>query len=217
MAYTDRLPLSRRLASLGTAGAIELAIGVALIAGLSTTFVPEEEAPQLTARNIPDPAPPPPDASQPQPRDRDTVIEAPQTPIDLTSPADTEVTIADEFPEAFERVIPPLDPPRVTPSPRIPPVAAAPANSAAGWVTSDDYPARDLREGNQGVTGFRVIVGSNGRVQSCEITRSSGFAGLDKAVCANVTRRARFKPATDETGAKVVGSYANTVRWQIPR
>ena len=50
MAYIDRLPLSRRLASLGTAGAIELAIGVALIAGLSTTFVPEDEAPQLTAR-----------------------------------------------------------------------------------------------------------------------------------------------------------------------
>jgi protein TonB len=32
-----------------------------------------------------------------------------------------------------------------------------------------------------------------------------------------VTRRARFRPASDENGHKVAGSYSNSVRWQIPR
>jgi protein TonB len=54
-------------------------------------------------------------------------------------------------------------------------------------------------------------------VQACEVIRSSGSASLDKAACDNVSRRARFDAATDESGAKVVGTYASSVKWQIPR
>jgi protein TonB len=84
-------------------------------------------------------------------------------------------------------------------------------------VTTDDYPRRELIARHEGTTQFRVIVGSNGRVQSCEVMRSSGHPGLDDAVCAKVERRARFNPATDESGAKVVGSYVSSVKWQMPR
>jgi protein TonB len=84
-------------------------------------------------------------------------------------------------------------------------------------VTTDDYPSRDLRQGNEGTTAFRVVIGSNGRVSACEVVRSSGHPGLDNATCEAVTARARFEPATDENGAKVVGTYSNSVRWQIPR
>jgi protein TonB len=101
--------------------------------------------------------------------------------------------------------------------PTFAPRAAAPRNEPARWVVTDDYPSRDLREGNEGVAVFRAVVGSNGRVSACEIVRTSGHAGLDAATCKAVTARARFEPATDENGEKVVGTYGNSVRWQIPR
>ena len=83
-------------------------------------------------------------------------------------------------------------------------------------MLTEDYPQKAIREGAEGVAGFRVVVGSDGRVDACEITRSSGNAELDAATCKNVTRRARFEPATNGDGQKVVGSYSSTVRWQLP-
>ena len=62
-----------------------------------------------------------------------------------------------------------------------------------------------------------VTVGADGRVSGCDIVRSSGYRGLDQATCRAVTRRARFRPATDGNGQNVAGSYSNSVRWQIPR
>jgi protein TonB len=53
-------------------------------------------------------------------------------------------------------------------------------------------------------------------VKGCEVTASSGSSDLDAATCANVAKRARFNPATDESGARVAGSYSSAVRWEIP-
>ena len=75
----------------------------------------------------------------------------------------------------------------------------------------------DLREGNQGVTQFTLTIGADGKVQSCMVTASSGFPGLDKATCDNVSRRARFEPATDGSGNRVGGTYSNRIRWEIPQ
>ena len=44
---------------------------------------------------------------------------------------------------------------------------------------------------------------------------AEGFR-LDDAACRRISQRARFDPATDETGGKVVGTYAGTVKWEIP-
>jgi protein TonB len=220
MAYVDKQPLSHRLANLGTAGLIELGIGVALIAGLSTTFVADPPVPQITARNIDDdlPPPPPPEDQQPQQRPHDSVIDAPIPPPDVPTVGPDIGTVDDAFPWVDDRIVDfPTPQPGAKPSPTYSPIAAAPRNDPSDWVTTDDYPSRDLREGNQGTTKFRVIVGSNGRVQSCEITRSSGFESLDRTTCDKVSRRARFDPATDETGAKIVGSYTSSVVWRIPR
>ena len=48
------------------------------------------------------------------------------------------------------------------------------------------------------------------------MTRSTGNGQLDAATCRYIERRARFEPATDESGAKVIGSYTGTVKWEIP-
>ena len=53
-------------------------------------------------------------------------------------------------------------------------------------------------------------------MKACEIVKSSGFRRLDDAACRLVTNRARFEPATDRFGEKVVGSYSNSVSWEMP-
>jgi periplasmic protein TonB len=61
-----------------------------------------------------------------------------------------------------------------------------------------------------------VSVSPEGRVTSCNITSSSGSPDLDEATCSNVTRRARFNPATDGEGQPISGSYSGRIRWVIP-
>jgi protein TonB len=110
-----------------------------------------------------------------------------------------------------------LAPPAPVPPPPAPPKPATPRNNPGTWATTNDYPSRALREEREGTTGFRVTVGTDGRVTDCQITSSSGHADLDQAACSNVSRRARFKPATDSSGNPTTGTYANRVRWVIPK
>jgi protein TonB len=62
-----------------------------------------------------------------------------------------------------------------------------------------------------------LLIGSDGRVESCVVTQSSGFAGLDEATCRNLARRGRFDAATDESGSRVAGSFSGSIRWEIPK
>jgi periplasmic protein TonB len=116
--------------------------------------------------------------------------------------------------------LPPHWPPDPHPHPPPPPPhqdparGARPSNALSSWITQDDYPAGE--DPPEGVAAYRLIVGTNGRVSVCDIVRSTGDHRLDEATCKFITRRARFEPATDETGAKVVGSYTGTVKWEIP-
>lgn len=87
----------------------------------------------------------------------------------------------------------------------------------AGWVTTDDYPARPLREGVEGVTVIALAVDPQGRVSGCEVTASSGSADLDDATCRTLTRRGRFTAARDNDGSPVSASYFTRIRWTIPR
>jgi TonB family protein len=93
---------------------------------------------------------------------------------------------------------------------------AKPRGNPGYWVSTIDYPARSLQMEEEGTTGFRLGVGVDGRVNSCTITSSSGFASLDAATCSNITRRARFDPGLDDDGNPIVGHYSNRVTWRIP-
>jgi periplasmic protein TonB len=105
--------------------------------------------------------------------------------------------------------------PPAPPPPSVPPKAATPRGNPGNWATTNDYPSRALREEREGTTGFRVTIGTDGRVTDCQITSSSGHADLDQATCDNVRRRARFNPATED-GQPTTGTYSNRVRWVIP-
>jgi TonB family protein len=94
--------------------------------------------------------------------------------------------------------------------------SVSPKGDVSRWINIDDYPSGALREGREGTVGFRLSVGNDGRVFGCTITKSSGHADLDEATCNGVTKRARFDPAKDTSGARVAGSYQSRVSWKLP-
>jgi protein TonB len=196
---------------------LHVALGYALVTGLayeaykkvkevtSAVNIEEEKPPEEL------PPPPPPPKDQPPPP-----IVAPPPPISFNAPAPQIETVTTPPPPApvFTTAAPP---PPAPPPPRFQPKQPAPKGSPGNWATSNDYPSRALREEREGVTGFRVSVGTDGKVTSCEVTRSSGSPDLDQATCDNVRRRARFQPATDGEGNPTTGSYSNSIRWVIPK
>ena len=91
-----------------------------------------------------------------------------------------------------------------------------PTGNPGLWVTTNDYPSEALREEREGLVGFSLTIGADGRVSACKVTSSSGHDDLDAAACSLITQRARFDPARNAKGIAKTGQYANRVRWQIP-
>jgi protein TonB len=220
MAYLDHTAdPRRRTTAITVVIAIHALIAYVLVTGLVQRFTGHEPDDLVSFFR---PAPPPPPTPQPKqsepPRPHEEQT-APKRQVDLTKVEDpvSETKNESEIVEVTPTPTATYTPSNPPNDLRFKPKAAAPRGAPTRWVTTDDYPSRDLREGNEGVTVFRAVVGSNGRVGACEVVRSSGHPGLDAATCKAVTARARFEPATDENGEKVVGTYSNSVRWQIPR
>jgi TonB family protein len=96
------------------------------------------------------------------------------------------------------------------------PTPAMPLNNPGDWVTGADYPIAAVIDKLDGVVEFTLAIDSRGGVEACRVTQSSGKELLDSETCNLVTRRARFKPATDAQGQVTSGSYRNRVRWARP-
>ncbi|MDE8653115.1 energy transducer TonB [Novosphingobium album (ex Liu et al. 2023)] len=225
MSYADRTTThsSSRTIVFATVAGIHALVLYGLVTGLGGAYI-ERVATVFRTTNYPvDPPSPPPTAEpeQKMPNQADTVITTPRAPIPLpdtgqrpyfeqppfalpqSGPGDDEVV-----------VLPELKP---TPLPSGKPTPARPRNAPASWVTTDDYPTRELRDGVEGVVGFELTIGADGKVEGCRVTNSSGSPGLDAATCKYVRRQARFEPATDANGTKVPGTYASRVNWVIPK
>src|SRR5687768_3026766 len=92
--------------------------------------------------------------------------------------------------------------------------AATPAiaqRNLAAYIFADDYPASARRAGEEGEVAFRLVIGAEGRVDACTITRSSGSSALDSTTCRIMRSRARFTPARDAAGNRVADSMESTV------
>lgn len=217
MAYADQEMSGNKVTAFVIVALIHVVVGYALVTGLAyeglrqvvkkvTTVDIKKDEPKKD-----EPPPPPKKQAAPPP------IVAPPPKINVSvapPPVQTVVT-----PPPVAPVVPVLAPPApvAPPPPRVQPKSAQPKGNPGNWATTNDYPTRALREEREGTTSFRVTVGPDGRVTSCDITGSSGSDDLDAATCANVTRRARFNPATDGDGNPTTGSYSNRVRWVIPK
>jgi len=88
------------------------------------------------------------------------------------------------------------------PIPPAPPPPTA-SHNVAGLFSYEDYPAKALENGWEGSVIVKVRVGTNGRVRSCRIVKSSGHVPLDIKTCEIVLLRAKFSPARDSNGNPV--------------
>jgi len=220
MAYVQPQSANRRLAIIGSVAALHGAAIFALVTGFAATVWERVEVRMPTTNYRADPPPPPDPVLEPSPQPAEQNVFVPM-PLATFTPRDEEVTgaltpIPMPIPlpgtgsgDAIEHIVP-------SPTPSFVPRAASPLGNPGRWATSEDYPAAALRDGREGTTRFRVTVGVDGRVRNCEVTGSSGSPDLDRATCVQVSKRGRFKPATDASGAIVSGSWSSAVRWEIP-
>jgi protein TonB len=79
-----------------------------------------------------------------------------------------------------------------------------------------NYPREALARRQQGVSHYRVQVGVNGRVATCEITRTSGSRSLDEATCRILRDNVAYDPARDPQGQAVSGEDHGYVTWRLP-
>ena len=216
MAYADQQMSGNRITALIVVAIIHIVLGYALVTGLAyegaAKLIKKVTAIDIKEEVKKDEPPPPPKKvdSPPPPVAPPVRINVSTTPPQIT-------TVQTPPPPAPIVLAPAPSAPVAPPPPRIQPRGPSPKGQPGNWANSNDYPSRALREEQEGVTRFRVSVGPDGRVASCDITGSSGSSELDSATCSLITRRGRFTPANDGEGQPVSGSWSSSVRWQIPK
>ena len=227
MAYLDDTHNHKRIAGVTGVAAIHVVLAFGLVTGLAIKGggLDIEDPFEGTFIDLPDPPPPddpPPPVDDPPPAAADPPT-APMPPVVLTPPSPIEVTPIEPPTRPVIRVpappapIPaPPPPPPPPPAPRFTAKAPAPTNGPAGWVTNDDYPSLAVRRELEGSASYALEVNARGRVDSCRVTRSTGHDVLDDATCNFISRRARFEPATDTSGAEVAGTYQGRIDWRLP-
>ena len=209
--------------------AIHAALGAALVFGLAVTDSLPTVTPPIEAEDVVVELPPPPPEPDTPP---EAVPEtptysppvAPDMPIVLDRPTVIDVGPMTDRPREVVRVPAPTPVPSSSPgpvaspspAPSFTPVGPRPANSIHAWITADDYSNADLRREREGTARYRLVIGSDGGVDACELTQSTGHGSLDRATCRLIERRARFEPGTNAQGERVVGTYTGTVTWRIP-
>ena len=207
MSYLDQPEMStRKMVSIGLVLLLHALLGYAFITGLAFNVVKKVVVDLKTfdVNEAAPPPPPPPDIKLPPPP-----VVAPPPMVQIQAPPPPVVTVAPPPP--------PAAPPPPAPPPVIQPVRASPKGKMQDLVTADDYPSASLRNNEEGVTRYRLDVGSDGKVVSCTVTGSSGHPALDDAACRLLTRRARFNPATNSSGEKVASVWSASVKWVIPK
>jgi protein TonB len=144
--------------------------------------------------------PPPPEEPPPPPKDMPKVPPPPVTPPPLVRTEAPPPPI-----QTITAPIPPVIPP-VAPAPPPPPPpphkvqSASAKGSLIGLFSDEDYPASAQSAGAEGTAQAQLTVGPDGRVQSCNLIRSTGNGALDSATCNILRRRAKFTPARDSNG-----------------
>jgi protein TonB len=219
VAYADANSTNRKFGAGAAVIALEAGLAWAIVTGLAITMSPKVD-PRINTFQVPtepkvkptEPVPQP--STQPQTHTRPVV-----DPIFNLGPTTLPTFAADD--SAGGGGNDRIEIPRVTPTP--PPVptftprSPRPVGNTGGWATTNDYPTIGLQREYEGSTRYRLSIDTAGKVSSCTVTTSSGHAELDATTCAVLTRRAKFAPATDETGAKVPGNYSGTVTWRLPQ
>lgn len=235
-------PAGIRLRGAAAALAVEALLAALLLVGLRAGQVAQAgaDAPLLSF-DVP-PPPPPPQAPEPKPRhaapkaegaaappnrvSRATEVAAPPPPIVLPPPP----VVAAPKPATAD-----------DPSSGAAPVAGpgtgaggvgegtgsggrgngpgggggVPLRWIGGRITDADYPHAALKAGASGTVGLRFVVGVDGRVSSCTVTRTSGNRDLDETTCKLIRKRFRYLPSRDAAGRPYADTVTGEHRWDL--
>ncbi|PHP17614.1 hypothetical protein CG471_21810 [Sphingobium sp. IP1] len=93
---------------------------------------------------------------------------------------------------------------------------STPVDTGRSWLTARDYPADARKRGEEGILWFVILVSPEGRVVRCDIVQSQLSSELNEKTCSLVTARAKFRPATDETGAPIYSEWQTRMEWFLP-
>jgi protein TonB len=192
-------------------------LGYAFVTGLAYKFV-KQAAEDLKTFEVQEEAPPPEEPPPEQPKQTPPPPVTAPPPLVRLPPAPSPVNVQPPLPPAPPAPITPPAPPAPAPAPP-PPVRVEPARARANlasYVSDADYPAAAQRNEEQGTTGFRLTIGTDGRVTNCEVTSSSGSSSLDSTTCNIMRRRARFTPARDSSGNPTTDTHSARIRWVLP-
>ena len=92
---------------------------------------------------------------------------------------------------------------------------AAPRSEILGF-TSNDYPTAAIKKHEEGTSGVRYWVSTEGKVRDCTVVEGSGSAVLDAQTCAIITKRGSFVPAKTKNGEAVESIGFSRVHWILP-
>jgi len=91
----------------------------------------------------------------------------------------------------------------------------SPPRQVRGRLRNSDFPRVPAEAGIGGRVGVRYLVGVSGRVESCEVTRSSGNAELDATTCRLITERFVFRPSRNGRGEAVPSYIVENHSWIV--
>ena len=217
MSYAQRKELSgNKTLSIILVVILQFALGYAIVTGLAYNVI-KKAAQDLKTFDVEE-QPPPPEEPPPPPKDMPDVPPPPVTPPPLVRlQAPTPPIQIQEAPP------PPVIPPVVhapPPPPPPPPPRKIEAARARGDVrtlfSSDDYPSSAASSGAEGTAQAQLTIGPDGRVQGCNLVRSTGNGALDSATCNILRRRAKFTPAKDSNGQPTTDTYTTPpITWRL--
>ena len=211
MAYADQGMSKNRMVSLGIVALLHVGLGYAFITGLALKAVKAIVAPLETV-NVKEDLPPPEEPPPPPPKDIEIPPFVPPPEVFVASEAAPTITT--------QTTVPQVEPPRYVAPPTVvqeaPKAAPTPATAKGrgNAFSDDDFPDASRRAEEAGVTRVSYVIGTDGKVESCTVTQSSGFPRLDDATCKIIQRRFRFNPATRE-GQPISETKTQPVRWQL--
>ncbi|HWI87571.1 MAG TPA: TonB family protein [Sphingomonas sp.] len=217
MSYSDQTE-RRSPASIAAVVGVHIAIGYALISGLAYKII--HLPPVITeGRILPEEPPPPPKHELTPPKSKPTTKTTIIPPERTVDPSKTVEVQPLTFPEPTFPTIGGGGTTEIVPPPQPKPdhSRSVKAGTDRGrWITPADYPSRELREGITGTVTIATLIGTNGRVQSCEVVKSSGSKALDEVTCRLYAKRAHFTPALDADGNPIAARGTDRFRWEIP-
>ncbi|NTS65095.1 energy transducer TonB [Sphingomonas sp. HHU CXW] len=91
------------------------------------------------------------------------------------------------------------------------------AQLVAGTIGPRDYPKAERSARVGGVVTVAFTVRTDGHVDGCAVTRSSGNPALDRITCQLIEARFRYTPARDAAGSPVSERRGWQQRWWVER